>query len=62
MYEYHIESLRLNRRLEGFTLDQKYEQLIDTYAREGWRFVQFVDLSGLTKNEQRIDLVFERKK
>ena len=62
VYEYHIKSIRLKRTREGITFAEQYEQLIATYSEKGWRFVQLVDLSNLSLDEQRIDLVFERKK
>lgn len=62
MYEYHIQSIRLKRTREGISLAEQYEQLIASYAEEGWRFVQLVDLSNLSPDEQRVDLIFEREK
>ena len=61
MYEYSIKGIGLHYTREGFSLAEEYEQLIATYAKDGWRFVQLVNLSELSPSEQRIDLIFERK-
>ena len=62
VYEYYIKSIGLHHERKGVSLVEDYSQLIAMYAEEGWRFVQLVNFSELSPNEQRIDLVFEREK
>ena len=62
MYEYQIKSIGLHYTRDGFSLAEEYEQLIASYAKDGWRFVQLVNLSELSPNERRVGLIFERKK
>lgn len=62
MVEYHIKSIEVHHGREGISLAEDYGQLIAKFANEGWRFVQLVNLSGLSLSERRIDLIFEREK
>lgn len=62
LYEYQIKSIKLRYSREGFLLAENYSHIIAQFAEEGWRFVQFVDFSQFAPSEQRIDLIFERKK
>ncbi|VDG98955.1 Uncharacterised protein [Lysinibacillus sphaericus] len=62
MIEYHIESIEVHHGREGISLAEDYRQLIANFLNEGWRFVQLVDFSGLSRSERRIDLIFEREK
>ena len=62
MYEYQTKTILLKHGREGLTLEEDYEKYIVAQARNGWRFVQLVNLSNLNPSERRIDLIFEKKK
>ncbi|WP_225217809.1 DUF4177 domain-containing protein [Sporosarcina gallistercoris] len=61
MVEYHIERIEVHHGRDGISLAEDYRQLIAKYAKEGWRFVQLVNLSELSLSERRVDLIFERE-
>ncbi|WP_147300786.1 DUF4177 domain-containing protein [Sporosarcina sp. BI001-red] len=61
MHEYKIEKIDVHHGRDGILLAEEYAPVIAKNASEGWRFVQLVNLSGLSQIQRRIDLIFERE-
>ena len=61
MYIYDIVSLSVSEKREGLSLKDNYSNIIHQKAQEGWRFVQLVNLTNLSREQRRIDLIFEKK-
>lgn len=61
-FEYLTHKIKALHTREGFVLEEEYEKYIHQHARQGWRFVQFIDLTKLNPREPHITLLFERKK
>lgn len=61
MYIYDIVSLSVSEKREGLSLKDNYSHIIQQKVQEGWRFVQIVNLTNLSRDERRIDLIFEKK-
>ncbi|MEV8254733.1 DUF4177 domain-containing protein [Rhodoglobus sp. NPDC076762] len=59
MREYTFVSVTTNRRREGLSLAEDYQEIIRNHAAEGWNFVQAISFEQHV--EPRIDLVFTRK-
>ncbi|WOS96269.1 DUF4177 domain-containing protein [Nosocomiicoccus massiliensis] len=61
MYIYDIVSLSVSEKREGLSLKDNYSNIIQQKAQEGWRFVQLVNLTNLSREQRRINLIFEKK-
>lgn len=61
-FEYLTHKIKALHTREGFVLDEDYEHYLNFYAQQGWRFVQFIDLTKLDPKNPHITLLFERKK
>lgn len=59
MYEYLFDSIQLQRRREGASLESDYREVIRERAVAGWKFVQAIPFE--TNSDARLDLVFTRK-
>jgi len=59
MREYTFVSVATDRRREGLSLTEDYQEIIRAHAAEGWTFVQTISFEHHV--EPRIDLVFTRK-
>jgi len=61
-YEYFSYKIKALHTREGNQLEEDYEQHVHRFAKEGWRFVQFIDLTNLHPKDPHIALLFEREK
>lgn len=58
MHEYLFESITVTRRREGGDLQTDYRELIRKHARNGWEFVQAINLENHAL--PRLELIFKR--
>lgn len=61
MYEYHFEKIKIGPFSGKPKVD--YEEIIEKYAREGWRLHTFSPLPFAAYGQAtEVQLIFERKK
>ncbi|KUO53635.1 MAG: hypothetical protein APF76_11905 [Desulfitibacter sp. BRH_c19] len=63
MYEYRFIKIKLKSGFKGRKPEEDYHEIIEQYAREGWRLVQIFApaISGYGAAEF-YELIFERNK
>ncbi|GEK33251.1 hypothetical protein [Kurthia sibirica] len=57
MFEYHFERVLFHNYREGIEPSRNYQEIIQKYALDGYRFIQFIQY-----NNTFCELVFEKQK